>query len=92
MAANETVNRLAQLIDEITGNGLEYLLLTSMISSDNINSIEDAENSLKQINEIERALPHTNIPEDKVEEYKRFIKKGKNILNNDIKRFKEEKK
>lgn len=87
----DKIKKLAELIDEITGNGLEYMFLGSMISSDNIRTIEDAEKSLESIENVEKALPLTVISNDKKKEFEEYIKKGKEILNADIERFKNEK-
>lgn len=87
----DKIKKLAELIDEITGNGLEYMFLCSMISSDNIRTIEDAEKSLESIENVEKALPLTVIPNDKKKEFEEYIKKGREILNADIERFKNEK-
>ena len=87
----DSIKKLAEFIDEITGNGLEYMFLVSMISSDNILTIEDAEKSLEEIENVEKALPFTSIPNNKKEEFEEYIKKGREILNADIERFKNEK-
>ena len=87
----DSIKKLAGFIDEITGNGLEYMFLVSMISSDNILTIEDAEKSLEEIENVEKALPLTSIPNNKKEEFEEYIKKGRKILNADIERFKNEK-
>lgn len=78
-------------IDLICKNKLEYLFLVSLISSDNIREIKDAERSLEYIDEVEEALKTASIPESKKMEFEEYIKKGRDILNADIERFKEEK-
>jgi hypothetical protein len=78
-------------IDIICQHNFEYQFMVSLISSDNINSIEDAEKSLDFLNEVENALKTASISESKKTEFIKYIKKGKEILNADIENFKKEK-
>lgn len=78
-------------IEIICKNKMEYLFMVSLISSDNIRTIKDAEESLKFISEVEEALKTAQISEDKKKEFEKYIEKGKNILQADIERFKNEK-
>ena len=82
----------SKIIEEICEGGMEYLFLASLISSDNILTVEDAENGLKNIEKSEKAVKDASIPNEKKEEFYTFLKKGKVILLGDIKRFKKEKK
>lgn len=77
-------------IDIICHNKMEYLFLVSLISSDNILSKEDAENSLKVIDEVEEALKTASISDKKKQEFKDYIEKGRGILNADIEEFNKE--
>lgn len=79
-------------IDIICQNKLEYLFLASLISSDNIRSIKDAERSLEFIGEVEKALDTASIGEPKKAEFREYIRKGREILHADIERFKKEEK
>ena len=74
-------------IDIICRNKVEYLFLVSLISSDNIRSVKDAERSLAYIDEVEEALEKASIGESKKMEFREYIKKGREILNADIERF-----
>ena len=77
-------------IDIICQHNFEYQFMVSLISSDNINSIKDAEKSLDFINEVENALKTASISESKKMEFRKYIKQGREILNADIERFKKE--
>ena len=77
-------------IDIICHNNFEHQFMVSLISSDNVNSIKDAEKSLDFINEVENALKTASISESKKMEFSEYINKGKEILNAEIERFKKE--
>ena len=81
----------SKIIEEICENGLEYLYLASLITSDNILSIEDAEKALEEVEKGENAVKESNLTNEKKEEFYTFFKKARNILNGDIERFKNEK-
>ena len=76
-------------IDLICRNKIEYIFLVSLISSDNIRSVKDAERSLAYIDEVEEALKSASIGESKKMEFREYIKKGREILHADIERFNE---
>ena len=76
-------------IDLICRNKLEYMFLVSLISTDKIREKKDAERSLNFIDEVEEALEKASISESKKMEFRKYIKKGKEILNADIERFNE---
>ena len=76
-----------KFIDAICGGKLEYLFLASLISSDNILTTKDAKKSLKYIDSVEKALEDATISDEKKEEFRNYIEKGRNILNKDIERF-----
>jgi len=76
-------------IDLICRNKVEYLFLVSLISSDNIRNVKDAERSLAYIDEVEEALKSASIGESKKMEFREYIKKGREILHADIERFNE---
>ena len=81
----------SKIIEEICTNGLEYLYLASLITSDNILSIEDAEKALEEVEKGENAVKESNLTNEKKEEFYTFFKKARNILNGDIEHFKNEK-
>lgn len=81
----------SKIIEEICDNGLEYLYLASLITSDNILSIEDAEKALEEVEKGENAVKESNLTNEKKEEFYTFFNKARNILNGDIERFKSEK-
>lgn len=79
-------------IDKICENRqVKYMFLVSLISSDNIRTIEDAEKSLSYIDSFEKALKDATISPEEKTEIESYLKRGKGILNNDIERFKKEK-
>lgn len=71
---------------------MEYMLLGSLISSDNILTIKDAKNKLKKLKEIEKALKSADITEEKQNEIKEYVEKGKEILNKNIENIRERRK
>ena len=81
----------SKIIEEICTNGLEYLYLASLITSDNILSIEDAEKALEEVEKGENAVKESNLTNEKKEEFYTFFNKARNILNGDIEHFKNEK-
>jgi hypothetical protein len=76
-----------KFLDAICESKLEYLFLASLISSDNILTIKDAKKSLKYIDSVEKALEDATISDEKKEEFRDYIEKGRNILNKDIEQF-----
>ena len=76
-----------KFLDAICESKLEYLFLASLISSDNILTTNDAKKSLKYIDSVEKALEDATISDEKKEEFRDYIEKGRNILNKDIERF-----
>jgi CRISPR/Cas system-associated endonuclease Cas3-HD len=76
-------------IDLICRNNLEYMFMASLISSDNIRTIADAEKSLEFIDDVEKAVKEAPISNEKKAEFEKYIVKGRSILNGDIERFKE---
>ena len=81
-----------KLVEEICESEMLYLVLVSMISSDNILTKEDAEKSLVEADEFEEATKKADIPYDKREFIMEHLKKAREILNADIERFEEEQK
>ena len=82
----------AKIIEEICKNGLEYAMLGSLISSDNILTEDDAHKALEAISDVDNALYDADIDENKKIEIRRFLNKGRGILFADMQRFREEKK
>jgi len=66
---------------------MENLFLVSLISSDNILTKEDAEKSLKMIDNIEKALEFTTIDDSKKYYFEEYIENGRKILKRDIEQF-----
>jgi len=75
-------------VEKICELNLEYLYLGALISSDNILTIQDAEEGLKKIEDTEKAVDESSLSAKKKMELKGFLERGRNILNGDIERFK----
>ena len=78
------------VIELLHKSGFIYLALVSLISSDNLLGIDDCEKSLKELERFNEALKEANIEEEKKKEYQKYIDEGFDIVNRDLKRFKEE--
>ena len=76
-------------IDLICRNKVEYMFMASLISSDNIRTLEDAEKSLEFLDDVEKAVKESPISKEKKAEFEKYIVKSRSILNGDIERFKE---
>ena len=76
-------------IDLICRNKVEYMFMVSLISSDNIRTLNDAEKSLEFLDDVEKAVKEAPISKEKKEEFEKYIVKGRSILNGDIERFKQ---
>ena len=66
---------------------MEYFYLGTLISSDNIDTIEDVEKKLRCIKHGEDAVRNAKISEKKKEEFFNYFEKAKDILKGDIERF-----
>lgn len=64
-----------------------YMFLVSLISSDSLISKEDCLKSLEMINYIENNINNFNISEEIKKETLDYILKGKEIVNNDLKKY-----
>ena len=71
---------------------MEYLYLVSLISSDRIVTKEDAEKGLIEIEVGENAVKNANISDKKKQEFYDYFRKGREILMNDMERFRQEEK
>ena len=83
-------NKKDNIIELLHESGFIYLMFGSLISSDKLLSVKDCEKSIKELELLNEALKEANIEEDKRKEYQDFIDKGFGIVNEDLKRFKEE--
>lgn len=72
-------------LEELDETGLMYLLLCSLISADHLNSKENCELSLNELNHLIEVLPSCNI--DNREEYIDYCKKGLEIVERDLMQF-----
>jgi len=66
-----------ELLEKLYNDGLFFLAITSLISSDNLNTVEDYERSLEILNQLKEVLPTTNIPKD---EWEDLVERGIKIL------------
>lgn len=76
------------ILDILKDEQIRYLLLVSLISSDNVLTIEDAEAHLARIDEVEAAVNAGDLSEKLEKEVRKYIKDGRKILKQDIERFK----
>lgn len=76
-----------EIIETICESKMEYIFLASLISSDNILTIEDAEKSLQEIDDAENAVKESNLSDEKKDEFRDFFRKGREILKSDIEIF-----
>ncbi len=76
-----------EIIETICESKMEYIFLASLISSDNILTIEDAEKSLQEIDDAENAVKESNLSDEKKDEFRDFFRKGREILKSDIEFF-----
>jgi hypothetical protein len=82
------MNISPEALEAICRNGLEYMLMVSIISSDNIITIKDAEEAIDTINSLEKAVEASALDSEKKEWFNEKIKQGREILDGDIERFK----
>jgi len=82
------MNISPEALEAICRNGLEYMLMVSIISSDNIITIKDAEEAIDTINSLEKAVKASALDSEKKEWFNEKIKQGREILDGDIERFK----
>ena len=80
-----------EIIETICESKMEYIFLASLISSDNILTIEDAEKSLQEIDDAENAVKESNLSDEKKDEFRDFFRKGREILKSDIEIFEKNK-
>lgn len=83
-------NKKDNIIELLHESGFIYLMFGSLISSDKLLSVKDCEKSIKELERLNEALKEANIEENKRKEYQDFIDKGFDIVNRDLKRFKDE--
>jgi len=79
------------ILDILKNEQIRYLFLVSLISSDNILTIEDAEANLARIDEVETAVNAGDLSDELEKEIRKYIKDGRKILNQDIESFKNSK-
>jgi hypothetical protein len=73
-----------EFVKELCQNGLEYMFIGSLISSDNIITKKDATDMLNHVLDFEQALNESDLDKTKKDELANYILKAKEILNNDI--------
>lgn len=67
--------------------GFLYMYLVSLISSDELLTVEDCEESLKELDYCLEILPENNLQDS--EKIRDFLIKGKEIVNRDLLNLKE---
>lgn len=76
------------IIEFLHEKGLVYLVFASLISSDTLLSLNDCENSLKNLIKYNEALKNANIDTESKQKYQKFINDAFEIVNRDLKIFK----
>ena len=87
----ENKEKCVEVLETLKKNDTLYLLLASLISSDNIVDEESAQNRLHMVEEVEKAVPKTDFTDEMKENVMSYITKAKDILNKDISRFRAKK-
>lgn len=78
-----------ELIEELAKDEMVYsLFFVSLISSDTILTIEDAEISMEILEETDKAIDEADITDELKKKFKNFVKDGIKICKKDIKRLK----
>lgn len=75
-------------IEELHNNGLIYLVFASLISSDTLLGLDDCENSLNILTKYNEELKNANIDAESKQKYQKFINDAFEIVNRDLKSFK----
>ena len=75
-------------IEELHKNGLIYLVFVSLISSDTLLGLDDCENSLNILTKHNEELKNANIDAESKQKYQKFINDAFEIVNRDLKSFK----
>lgn len=75
-------------IEEFHKNGLIYLVFVSLISSDTLLGLDDCENSLNILTKYNEELKNANIDAELKQKYQKFINDAFEIVNRDLKSFK----
>ena len=75
-------------IEELHKNGLIYLVFVSLISSDTLLGLDDCENSLNILTKNNEELKNANIDAESKQKYQKFINDAFEIVNRDLKSFK----
>jgi len=65
-----------------------YMMLGSIISADNVMTIEEAEEGLSFLCLFEQELQNSDKTQEEKDKLLEFVEKGKQILNQDIEHFK----
>jgi len=65
-----------------------YMMLVSIISADNVMTIEEAEEGLSFLCLFEQELQNSDKTQEEKDKLLEFVKQGKQILNQDIEHFK----
>ena len=82
--------RLERIENILSNDQIRYLYLASLISSDKIYNFETANDSLQELMFLKNNIDYLNLNVNILKEVKDYIDKGINIVNNDLKEFKDE--
>lgn len=82
----EKIERLVSLI-ESADDSMMYLILVSLISSDNIMCLDDCNRAMDMCNDLKVAIESANISKKKKKIYLGYISKDIDIINQDIEHY-----
>lgn len=72
-----------KLLEKLINDGMFYLFIGSLISSDNLNNSNDYKESIKRLNETKEIL--SDFECENKEKYLEMVEKGLNILEKEYK-------
>lgn len=72
-----------KLLEKLINDGMFYLFIGSLISSDNLNNSNDYKESIKRLNEAKEIL--SDFECENKEKYLEMVEKGLNILEKEYK-------
>lgn len=78
---------MKELLNKFKDNGLIWFYLGSLVSADNLMSVEDCDRAIKLLNETIEAIPETDFSNEDKEKIINHCKEGIEICESDKKEF-----
>jgi len=82
---------MVNLLNQLKNNGLLWLYFGTLISSDNILTVEDCDRSIELLKQTKKAIPNSEISEEEKKELLQFCDNGIKICEADKNNFLKEK-